>query len=179
MILESYDKDKAQHLFAHCLYSFQRSSHREMSKRELLAKLKKLAQFSVDRSFRSHLAELESKVDILVQKERRLLSVAKKERSVEKGLQDKINELEEKLGRYIEQKSVHEAKIKELETKVQKKMRRRQMVHELKNQIHALQDVYDEIAGSRYLYDPAKIRKVEIRLAGLKKKLAEIEHGRD
>ncbi|MEK6959648.1 MAG: hypothetical protein AABX47_00605 [Nanoarchaeota archaeon] len=178
MVLESYDKDKAQHLFAHCLYSFQRSSHREMSKRELLAKLKKLAQFSVDRSFRSHLAELESKVDILVQKERRLFGVAKKEKAIENGLQGRINSLEEKLGRYIDQKAIHESQIKELETKVQKKMRRRQAVHELKTQIHALQDVYDEIAASRYLYDPAKIRKVESRLNGLKKKLAEMEHDR-
>lgn len=175
MILESYDKDKAQHLFAHCLYSFQRSAHREMSKRELLAKLKKLAQFSVDRSFRSHLAELESKVDALVQKERRLLGVAKKEKAVENGLQDRINELEEKLGRYIEQKAIHEIKIKDLETKVQKKMKRRQMVHELKNQIHALQDVYDEIAAARYLYDPTKLRKVEEKLTALKRKLTGIE----
>lgn len=177
MILESYDKDKAQHLFAHCLSANMKFSHREMSRRELIAKMKKLSQYSVDRSFRTHLAELESKLDDLVKREKRLLSVAKKERDVERGLQGKINELEEKLGRYIEQKAIHESKIKELEARVSKKMKRRQMVHELKTQIRALQEVYDEIAETRYLYDPSKVRKVEVRLAAMKKKLATLEQG--
>ncbi len=179
MISQPYDREGAEHLFVHCLAASQKFSHREMSKQELVSKLKKLAQFSVDRSFRQHLAELEDRINDVIKKERRILTVTARERDVEKSIQEKINALEEKVSHYIEQKAVHEVKIKELETKVRARMQRRQMIHELKNHISAVEEMYDEIVQTRYLYDPAKIRRVEAKLAALKERLAELEHKKD
>ena len=174
-----YDKDKAQHLFLHCIGASLKFSHRAMSKRELVDKLKKISQFSVDRSFRQHLIELEDRINDLVKKERRILTVTKREREDEKTIQSKIDALEEKLSKYIQQKAEHEIRIKELETKVSSRMKRKQAVHEIKVQIHALQDIYDEIVQTRYLYDPAKVRTVEQRLASLKKRLEEMEPSKE
>lgn len=175
MAADPYDHDKAQHLFVHCLAANAKLSGRNLSRQELVSKLKQLSQFSVDRTFRAHLSELENHIEDLVKKERRIMSAARKERANERDLQTKINELEEKLSKFVEQKAVHEVKIKELEAKVLSRMKRKQMIHELQNQIAAVQEIYDEVAATRYLYDPSKIRKIETRLEQLKKKLLALE----
>lgn len=173
------DPPKAQELFLHCARASQKFSHREMSKRELLAKLGKLAQFSVDKAFRQHLAEMEGHVNDLIKKERRILTSAKKQKETETSLQERINILEEKLSRYVDQKSMHELQLKQLEVKVTARMKQRQLVHELKTQISALEDLYDEVIQERYQYPPAQIKKIEARLNALKQRLQEMEQGKD
>lgn len=171
----SYDISKAREFFIHCVTSSMKFSHREMSKRELLSKIKTLSHFSVDRTFRHHLGELEGHVNDLLKKERKILTLAKAQKEQGQSIQDRINTLEEKLSRYVEQRSIHEVKLKALETKVTARMKRRQIIHELKQHIRAIEDLYDEISQERYQYDSAKIKKVEARLQSLKVQLHDIE----
>ena len=169
------DPQKARELFIHCAVASKKFSHRDMSKRELLGKLKKLSQFSVDRAFRQHIADLELHINDLVKKERRILTASKKQQETDHSLQERINSLEEKLSRYVEQRAIHEGQIKELETKVTARMKQRQFIHELKQDIRAMEDLYDEVSQERYRYEPSQIKKIENRLASLKKRLADLE----
>lgn len=170
-----YDPRKAHEFFLQCVVASAKFSHREMSKRELLSKIKKLSQFSVDRTFRQHLGELEGHVNDLLKKEHKILTLAKAQQSQEQSLQERINSLEEKLSRYVEQRTVHEVKLKELESKVTARMKQRQFIHELKQHIRAVEDLYDEVSQERYQYDSVKIKKIEARLQSLKKQLKNIE----
>lgn len=165
------DSDKVQTLFLRCLLARKKFEEKKISRKKLVDQLESLRKVKINKAFQHELDELDKRLADLLEKERTIVSSQKAEHSLNERLNVKIIDLEKKLTGYLDFKKNKIKRIKELETRVEKRIEEKARKAKLKGKIEGLELVFNGLkrAGG---FPADKLQKIQNKIKELKKQVA-------
>lgn len=121
-------------------------------------------------AFKQKLNELETNVQNLINREKRILKAQEEENLFQSELQKKIDALDGKLHRYLEQSSARDERIRDIEKKIEGKMKKRDELAELQGQLEGLEVMYFKLKR-RNIQAPEILGKLQHRIKELKTRI--------
>jgi len=168
-----FDVTKARTFLHYCSKATQKLKERELARKKIAVALKRLKGISTE-TIQKDIDVLEKQISQALQAEKKILTKQDREATIHGDLQDKIDLLQKKLGRYIETKEARENKLKDLEEKILKLTHpEKYKILELKEELRELEQDYEEekSAGN---HKPSELREVEERIFSLKERIQEL-----
>lgn len=169
------DKEKANLVLTHLSKAFKKISEKDFAKERLQQQVNRLKNQSRSKGYRKEIAELEKRLAEVLEKEDEILRHHKSREAATRRVREKINEVEERLTKYIESKRKRDQRVRELEEKIKRRFSVEQrQVDILAEQLGGLEKLYSKISGEKQ-YSKAQLSKVKKKIESLKKKLAKVK----
>ena len=170
MISPDIDLGKTKTLLLYLGIAKHKLDQREFAKQKLSAQISQLKKISTS-SIKKHVEELEKDIADALVKEKKIHSVQQAEAEHHKKLIGKIDQLEKKLGKYLETKESRKKHIMELEEKIKKKTSSRQeQLKELQSSIKKLEKLYSEAKKDKSV-SKVRLKSIQSKIKKLKKEV--------
>ncbi len=164
------DLGKSRILFEHLIRATKSYNERETAREKLQLQIKKLKNLST-KSLRTHIDELQKRIDESITKEKRISSYQQREEIVHQKLQEKIRILEEKLGRYLDTRESRIKRIRELEDKIKNGVAtKNEKVAIIEQKIQKLETLYRNARKDKKS-SKKRLEEIRNRITSMKKQL--------
>jgi|GEM_PF-6962280 len=168
------DHIKAQTLFHYCAKSTRKLIERDYVRKELEAQIQKLRKIG-SKNVQNQMVELERKIAAAIALEQKIAGHQSEEDFFHRKLRDRIEQLESRLGNFLESREARANRVKELEQKIQERLATRsQKISVVRDELAKLEAMHEEL--QKQTKAKSKLQIIDERLHQLKDKLRQLEN---
>ncbi|HSU72685.1 MAG TPA: hypothetical protein VLJ21_02455 [Candidatus Binatia bacterium] len=167
------DHLKAQTLFHFCAKSTRKLIERDYVRKELESQIRKLRKIG-NKNVQGQMVELERKIAAAIALEQRIAGHQTDEDVFHRKLRDRIEQLEKRLGSFLESREARANRIHELEGKIMDRLATRsQKIALVREDITKLEKIHTEL--EKQSKAKTRLQQIDERLHDLKDRLRKLE----